>query len=123
MKPARAPAIRLNMAGPTPPRRKKAAYPDIAPLQTDLSSDAAYQRALAVAQEMGWEIVAADADRRRFEATARTAVFYFADDVVLVVTPQEDGSRVDMRSVSRVGGSDQGVNAARIRAFQQRFGA
>ncbi|GMG85582.1 hypothetical protein LNKW23_48050 [Paralimibaculum aggregatum] len=100
-----------------------AAYPDIAPIMTDLPADAAYQRALAVAQGMGWEIVAADAERRRIEATARTSVFHFADDVVLVVTPQGDGSRVDLRSVSRVGRSDQGVNAARIRAFGQRFGA
>ncbi len=97
------------------------AYPDIAPLETDLSAEAAYQRALAVAQDMGWDIVASDADRLRFEATARTSVFYFADDVVVVVTPHEGGSRVDMRGVSRVGRSDQGVNAARIRAFQQQF--
>lgn len=99
-----------------------AAYPDIAPLATDLPADSAYQRALAVARDMGWDIVDSDADRRRFEATARTSVFYFADDVVLVVSPEGDGSRVDMRSVSRVGGSDQGVNAARIRAFQEEFG-
>ena len=70
---------------------------------------------------MGWDIVAADADNFRFEATARTSVFYFADDIVVVVTPEDDGSRIDMRSVSRVGRSDQGVNAARIRAFQQQF--
>ena len=97
------------------------AYPDIAPLETDLEADAAYTRALEVAEAMGWEIVAADAENHRFEATARTSVFYFADDVVVVVTEQDSGSRVDMRSVSRVGRSDQGVNAARIRAFQQQF--
>ncbi len=62
-----------------------------------------------------------DPERLCFEATARTPVFYFADDVVVVVTSREGGSRVDMRSVSRVGRSDQGVNAARIRAFQQQF--
>jgi uncharacterized protein (DUF1499 family) len=98
-----------------------AAYPDIAPLATDMPVDAAFQRALAVAKDMGWEIVATDAARHRFEATARTSVFFFADDVVVVVTPQEGGSRVDMRGVSRVGRSDQGVNAARIRTFQQLF--
>jgi uncharacterized protein (DUF1499 family) len=37
------------------------------------------------------------------------------------VTAQDSGSRVDMRSVSRIGRSDQGVNAARIRTFQQQF--
>jgi len=97
------------------------AYPDIAPLETDLDADAAFARALEVADAMGWEIIAADAENHRFEATARTSVFYFADDVVVVVSEQEAGSRVDMRSVSRVGRSDQGVNAARIRAFQQQF--
>jgi len=101
---------------PTP-----AAYPDIAPLETDLAADDDYQRALTVAEDMGWEIVTIDAERHRFEATARTAVFYFADDVVIVVTPQDGGSRVDMRGVSRVGRSDQGVNAARIRTFQEKF--
>ena len=111
----------LEYGGPELAAAQAAAYPDIAPLETDLPADAAYQRSMAVAQGMGWEIVASDAERRRFEATARTSVFYFADDVVVVVTPQEDGSRVDMRGVSRVGRSDQGVNAARIRAFHQRF--
>lgn len=96
-------------------------YPDISPLVTDLDVDAAYARALDVANDMGWEIAAEDAENHRFEAVARTSVFYFADDVVVVVTDQENGSRVDMRSVSRVGRSDQGVNAARIRAFQAQF--
>ena len=71
---------------------------------------------------MGWDIIAADGDRRRFEATARTPLFNFADDVVIVVTAMATGSRIDMRSVSRVGRSDQGVNARRVRAFQERFG-
>lgn len=96
-------------------------YPDIAPLQTDLSPEAAFERALDVAADMGWDIVATDDARLRFEATAHTPVFYFADDVVVVVTPEGDAARVDMRGVSRVGRSDQGVNAARIRAFQSAF--
>ena len=111
----------LEYGGPELAAAQVAAYPDIAPLETDLSADDACQRALTGAQDMGWEIVAADAERLRFEATARTSVFYFADDVVVVVTPQGDGSRVDMRGVSRVGRGDQGVNAARIRDFQDQF--
>ena len=111
----------LDYGGPEVAEAQAAAYSDIAPLETDMPADAAYQRALTVAQDMGWEIVASDAERRRLEATARTSVFYFADDVVVVVMPQAEGSRVDMRGVSRVGGSDQGVNAARIRDFQRRF--
>lgn len=111
----------LVYAGAKVAETQAAAYPDIAPLETDLAADAAFSRALDVAAEMGWEIIASDAANRRFEATARTSVFYFADDVVVVVTEQDGGSRVDMRSVSRIGRSDQGVNAARIRDFQQNF--
>lgn len=111
----------LEYGGAEVAAAQAASYPDIAPLETDLPPDAAYERALKVAEDMGWGIVAADAKRLRFEATARTSVFYFADDVVVVVTAQEDGSRVDTRGVSRVGRSDQGVNAARIRAFQEQF--
>ena len=111
----------LEYGGPELAAAQATAYPDIGPLETSLPAEAAYQRALAVAQDMGWDVVAADAGNLRFEATARTSVFYFADDIVVVVTPEVDGSRIDMRSVSRVGRSDQGVNAARIRAFQQQF--
>ncbi|PVH28052.1 DUF1499 domain-containing protein [Pararhodobacter oceanensis] len=113
----------LAYAGADLARAQAEAYPDIAPIETTQPADAAYQRALVVAQDMGWEIIGADASRRRFEAVAHTSVFYFADDVVVVVTETNAGSRVDMRSVSRVGRSDQGVNAARIRDFQERFGA
>ncbi|MDO6731916.1 DUF1499 domain-containing protein [Marinovum sp. 2_MG-2023] len=111
----------LDYGGPELAAMQAKAYPDIAPLETDLSAEAAFQRALAVAGDMGLDIVAQDIERLRFEAVARTAVFYFADDVVVVVTALDNGSRVDMRGVSRVGRSDQGVNAARIRAFQQQF--
>jgi uncharacterized protein (DUF1499 family) len=96
----------LGYAGPELAAAQAAAYPDIAPLATDLPADAAYLRALKIAEDMGWEIVAKDPERLCFEATARTPVFYFADDVVVVVTSREGGSRVDMRSVSRVGRSD-----------------
>lgn len=111
----------LEYDGPELAAAQAAAYPDIATLETDLSGEAAFQRALSVARNMNWDIVASDDSNLRFEATARTSVFYFADDIVLVVTQKDGGSRIDMRSVSRVGRSDQGVNAARIRAFQKQF--
>jgi uncharacterized protein (DUF1499 family) len=62
-------------------------------------------------------MVAADSAAGRIEATATTPWFGFKDDVVIRVEPAEGGSRVDVRSVSRVGGSDVGANAARIRAY------
>jgi uncharacterized protein (DUF1499 family) len=97
------------------------AYPDIAPIMTDATAPEAYRRALEIAATMGWALVTQQDDDLRFEATARTPVFYFADDVVVVVTPMPKGSRIDIRSVSRVGRSDQGLNAARIRSFVKAF--
>lgn len=113
----------LIYGGPEIAEMQEQAYPDIAPILTPLSAPEAFARTQEVAQDMGWDIIATDADALRFEATARTSVFYFADDVVVVVTPQNEGSRIDLRSVSRVGRSDQGVNAARIHAFVEAFGS
>jgi len=97
-------------------------YPDIRPLRLDVLPDSAFSRAEDAARAMGWEIVAADAAARRIEATATTRWFGFKDDVVVRVRPDGDtGSRVDVRSVSRVGRSDVGANAARIRAYLARL--
>lgn len=97
------------------------AYPDIAPIQSNKPASAAFTEALRVGKAMGWEIVAQDRSQLRFEATARTLVYRFIDDVVVVVTTVESGSRIDIRSVSRIGRSDRGVNAARIREFVNNF--
>ena len=76
-------------------------------------------KAERLAKARDWDVAIADPIEGRVEATATTALFRFKDDVVLRVRPSEDGkgSVVDMRSVSRVGVSDLGVNAKRVRAF------
>jgi uncharacterized protein (DUF1499 family) len=66
---------------------------------------------------MGWEIVASEPHEGRIEATATTLWFGFKDDVVVRITPVPGGSRIDVRSVSRVGRSDVGANAERIAAY------
>ena len=66
---------------------------------------------------MGWEVVAVAPEDLRIEATDTTLLFGFKDDIVVRVTPSGNGSRVDVRSLSRVGKSDFGVNANRIRKF------
>ena len=97
-------------------------YPEIAPMRLPVRPDSAFARAQAAARGMGWDIVAVDTSARRIEATATTRWFGFKDDVVIRVRPDGTaGSRIDMRSVSRVGGSDVGANAARIRAFMARL--
>ena len=76
-----------------------------------------FAQAVEVARGRGWEIVAAEPDEGRLEATDRTRWFGFRDDIVVRVRPDGAGSRVDVRSVSRVGRSDLGTNARRIRGF------
>jgi len=100
---------------------QKKAYPYIKPIRSHLSATDAYAKALTIAQDKGWEIVAEEPELLRFEATAQTAFFGFMDDVVIKVTSINNESRIDMRSVSRVGRSDKGVNAARIVDFTESF--
>lgn len=111
----------LVYGGPDVAAEQRKAYPDIAPIQSNKSASEAFSEALRVAKAMGWEIVAQDPAEMRLEATARTSVYGFLDDVVVVVTPADNGSRIDIRSVSRIGRSDRGVNAARIMAFIKTF--
>ncbi|HEU5297359.1 MAG TPA: DUF1499 domain-containing protein [Burkholderiaceae bacterium] len=96
-------------------------YPDIEPLMLPLAPPAAFERAAKAAGEMGWDIVATSPETLRLEATDTTLLFGFKDDVVVRVTPQAQGSVVDVRSLSRVGGSDFGANAKRVRAYLKRL--
>jgi hypothetical protein len=100
-------------------RAQKAAYPDIVPALLAEPPQQAYGHALAAARAMGWDIAAAEAGEGRIEAVATTRWFRFKDDVVIRVSAHEGGSRVDIRSMSRIGRSDLGANAARIRAFMR----
>ncbi len=107
----------LEYGGAGLARQQRQAYPDIAPAVFDAPRDAVYNAALATARDMGWTIVDSAADDGRIEAVATTLWFGFDDDVVVRVTESGSGTRVDMRSVSRIGVSDVGKNAARLRAF------
>jgi len=97
------------------------AYPDVKPLVVKADPRETMQRAIDAARAMGWEVVASDAASGRIEATARTFWFGFRDDVVVRIRPEGAGSRVDVRSVSRVGKSDIGTNAKRVREFLARL--
>ncbi len=101
--------------------QQKRGYPDLKPLALSAPPADAFARALDAARSMGWEIVAADAAANRIEATATTPWFGFRDDVVIRVTPTSTGSRIDVRSVSRVGRGDFGTNAKRIRAYLEKL--
>lgn len=107
--------------GPEVAGQQKAAYPDLAPKRLALPPAEAFARALAAAKALRWQIVAADEGQGRLEAVDTTFWFGFKDDVVVRVRPEPGGSRVDVRSKSRVGRSDLGKNAARIREFLGRL--
>jgi uncharacterized protein (DUF1499 family) len=98
-------------------RQQREAYPEIQPLELDVSLSTAREAAQAEVLESGWDLVAVTDNT--IEATATTTWFGFKDDVVISLTETEEGVRVDMRSASRLGRSDTGTNAARIEAYLQ----
>lgn len=94
-------------------------YADIQPITVPVSVPDAVAAAEQLVTERGWELAVADPATGRVEATETVSIYRFRDDVVLRITPNPngEGSVVHMRSVSRVGISDLGVNGDRIRAF------
>ena len=106
-----------DYGGPEIAGQQAKAYPNVRPMLLPLPPPQAFTRALDAARSMGWEIVAADANAGRIEATATTLWFGFKDDIIVRIGGQGNASRVDVRSVSRVGTSDIGANARRIQEY------
>ena len=100
-----------------------AAYPELATIRTDATIESAFYRAGVVARELGWEIYLEDLNSGYIEAVDTTAVMGFKDDIVIRLRTNASGTLVDLRSVSRVGVSDLGANAARIKSFIEQFNA
>ncbi|WP_444898622.1 DUF1499 domain-containing protein [Microbulbifer sp. VAAC004] len=99
-------------------QRETDIYSDIYPLHVHMSVARTTELAAEVAKKLGWKIVSYEPEKGHFEATDRTLLLGFTDDIVVRVRPEDDGgSRVDVRSSSRVGVSDLGANAKRIREF------
>ena len=101
--------------------QQRAAYPDLQPVIVPVPRHQAFAQGLKAAEAMGWEMVAANAEEGRIEATDTTLWFGFKDDVVVRIQARDDESLLDVRSVSRVGKSDVGTNAQRIRAYLRKF--
>lgn len=99
------------------PELQKKAFPDIQPIKLDVPPDQAFQKALDTVKAMRWTLIEANPAEGRIEAWDKTAWFGFIDDVVIRVRAEGSGSRVDVRSVSRIGFGDIGKNGKRIRAF------
>jgi uncharacterized protein (DUF1499 family) len=99
------------------PALQKQAFPDIVAPHLNKPTDQSFSVALDAVRKMGWTIVAADGERGRIEATDRTFWYGFTDDIVVRVSADGNGSRIDVRSKSRLGRGDFGTNARRVRAY------
>lgn len=103
--------------GPDIAAQQLKAYPDVKPLVQNQPIAAVFEKALDVARNMGWEIIDANKSEGRIEAVDTTFWFGFKDDIIVRIAQEGTRSRIDLRSVSRVGRTDVGTNAKRIRAF------
>ncbi len=99
--------------------QQRAAYPDLAPIVIEAPPAQALERAKSAARALGLEIVAEDAGAGTLEARATSRIFRFVDDVAIRVRPTGQGSLIDVRSRSRDGRGDFGVNANRIKALAE----
>ena len=106
-----------NMTAERQTQMQVEAYPDIVPHLLDASEAEIFERAVKAVNSMGWELVAAIPEDGRIEATATTFWFRFKDDVVIRIRSEGTQTRVDARSLSRVGNGDVGANAKRLRKF------
>jgi hypothetical protein len=102
-------------------RLQSAAYPDIGPLQVSAPAKLAYDVTLSLVTKRKWHIADARPPVGRgagaIEATARTAIMGFRDDIAIRITPTADGARIDVRAAARVGLDDFGANASRVRSL------
>jgi len=94
-------------------------YPDLAPIELSADPTAAGARVEQAGSELGWELTSRHETLGLFEFTQTSRVFRFVDDIVVRVSPAPGGSVIDVRSKSRDGVGDMGVNATRIRAFRE----
>ena len=97
------------------------AYPDIKPVLSPHPPAAAFAEAVKTAQRLHWRLIDADPAAGRLEASESTRIFGFTDDIAVRIRPRGAGSRIDIRSVSRVGVGDFGANAYRVRRFIRAF--
>ena len=99
------------------------AYPDIHTMTVEVPARRVYQKALFVSSMLGWKVSAQDVSILHFEAQGSTDMFGLAYDVVVRITSlDEQSSAIDIRSLVRVGASDLGSNAKRIRLFFDKLG-
>jgi uncharacterized protein (DUF1499 family) len=108
--------------GPEARELQRRAYQQIAPLSLDLSPEEAFDLVQRAAKNRGWQVIEAVRPGGRMgvgrvEAVDRTFLLRLPDDITVRIRPRADGTRIDIRSASRLRQHDLGTNAARIRGF------
>lgn len=109
--------------GPEVAAQQRSAYPDIAPLITRMPREQVFEAARRTLEDMGLQITDADPAQGRLEASHTSFWYGFTDDLVVRIADTGQGTRVDARSKSRVGRSDLGQNAKRVREVLTRLKA
>jgi len=109
----------VEYAGPEVGLLQVEAYPYIQTITVESSLSDVFNTAIGCVDELGWELVGSDSSKGRIEATATTFWFGFKDDIVIRLRAAGDQTVVDVRSKSRVGKSDVGANAERIKRFTE----
>jgi uncharacterized protein (DUF1499 family) len=102
---------------------QRLAFPDIGPLAVTSAPTSAFEKSRTVIERLGWRVVAQNPEDGLIEAVDRSLIFGFTDDIVIRIAPSGSGSRIDVRSASRAGIGDMGVNAKRIRSFFSTYNA
>ena len=105
-------------------REQRRAYPKAVPIVLELPAEQAFEIARRAASALGWQVVESvrpggRSGVGRVEAVAQGRILRFSEDVTIRIRPRADGSRIDIRSASRLGTHDLGANAARIAAFAE----
>jgi uncharacterized protein (DUF1499 family) len=90
------------------------AYPHIKTVHSDLASDLVFDRMIEIVSMNNHELINKDRQNGLIEAVSTSFWFGFKDDLVIRIQASQNGTSMDIRSVSRVGQSDLGANAARI---------
>lgn len=103
-------------------RLQRQAYPKITPIVLEEPAQAAFDLARKATTALGWQVIETSrpggrSGAGRIEAVARGRFLRFSEDITIRVKPRVDGSRIDIRSASRIGSHDLGANAKRISAF------
>ena len=93
------------------------------PIRTGAHGNTAFALVLSAVDALGWQLVEQNPPGGRIgdgriEAIDRTLIMRFPDDITIRVRPLAGQTRVDVRSVSRYGRHDFGVNARRSRPYQ-----